>query len=84
LDLQMAPALLLDQESQPPNPSQAGNNVVLGKMLEMQRIGSQEIQRLKRVLASLPTSLDLPRSGLGQQVALALRLIGSGAAPPVI
>jgi uncharacterized protein (DUF1501 family) len=80
----MAPALLIDQGAQFPNPSRAGSNRVLRKMLEMELVGSQEVQRLSRVLAPLPAGLDLPRSGLGQQVALALRLIGSGAAPPVI
>jgi uncharacterized protein (DUF1501 family) len=84
LDLQIAPAMLLDQRDQSHNPSRAGNNWVLRKMLEMEWVGNQEIQRLSRVLAPLPTGLDLPRSGLGQQMALALRLIGSGAAPPVI
>jgi hypothetical protein len=84
LALQIASAMLLDQEVQPANPSRAGNNRVLRRMLEMEWLGSQEIQRLRRVLAPLPSGLDLPRGGLGQQVALALRLIGSGAAPPVI
>ncbi len=84
LDLQMAPALLFDQGAQSPNPSRAGNNLVLRKMLEIQWVGNEEVQRLKRALAPLPTGLDLPRGGLSQQVALALRLIGSGAAPPVI
>jgi uncharacterized protein (DUF1501 family) len=84
LDLQMAPALLLNQGASSPNPYRAGNNRVLRKMLEMEWVGSQEIQRLSRVLAPLPVGLDLPRGGLGQQVGLALRLIGSGAAPPVI
>jgi uncharacterized protein (DUF1501 family) len=84
LDLQMAPAMLLDQEAQSPDPSRAGNNRVLRKMLEMEWVGSREIQRLRRALAPVPAGLNLPRGGLGQQVALALRLIGSGAAPPVI
>jgi uncharacterized protein (DUF1501 family) len=84
LNLQMAPAMLLDQDEQSPEPSRAGSNRVLRKMLEMEWAGNQEIQRFRRVLAPLPTGLDLPRSDLGQQMALALRLIGSGAAPPVI
>jgi uncharacterized protein (DUF1501 family) len=84
LDLQITPAILLDQGAQSVIPSRAGNNRVLRKMLEMEWVGNQEIQRLRRVLAPLPTGLDLPRSLLGQQMALALRLIGSGAAPPVI
>ncbi|CAK6698017.1 hypothetical protein BBFGKLBO_02370 [Synechococcus sp. CBW1107] len=84
LDLQMAPALFQDQEAQFLRPSRAGSNVLLRKMLELELAGNEEIQRLRGVLGPLPAGLDLPRSGLGQQVALALRLIGSGAAPPVI
>jgi len=84
LALQIAPAMLHDQEAQFANPSRAGNNRVLRRMLEMEWLGSQEIQRLRRGLAPLPSGLDLPSGGLGLQVALALRLISSGAAPPVI
>ena len=84
MNLQISPAMLHDQEAQFADPSRAGNHLLLRRMLEMEWAGSQEIQRLRHVLAPLPSGLDLPRSGIGQQVALALRLIGSGAAPPVI
>ena len=84
MNLQISPAMLHDQEAQFADPSRAGNHLLLRRMLEMEWAGSQEIQRLRHVLAPLPSGLDLPRSGLGQQVALALRLIGSGGAPPVI
>lgn len=45
--------------------------------------GRREVKRLSRLLAPLPDSVDIP-SGLGQQVALALRLIATGACPPVL
>ena len=46
--------------------------------------GAQQLQLLRQQLAPLPPGLEIPPSGLGQQVALALRLIGSGACPPVL
>ena len=84
LNVQIAPALLLNKESQTLNPSRAVNNSVLRKMLEIEWIGNQEIQKIRRSLAPVPSGLGLPRGDLGGQVALALRLIASGAAPPVI
>jgi uncharacterized protein (DUF1501 family) len=57
---------------------------VLRQMLELERAGHQELQRLSGRLAPLPPGLEMPRSGLGQQVSLALRLIGSDACPPVL
>ncbi|MBM5785256.1 MAG: DUF1501 domain-containing protein [Cyanobacteria bacterium K_DeepCast_35m_m1_288] len=53
-------------------------------MLTLEQAGAQQLQRLRRELAPLPPGLAIPRTGLGQQVALALRLIGSGACPPVL
>ena len=53
-------------------------------MLALEQAGTQQLQRLRRELAPLPPGLAIPRTGLGQQVALALRLIGSGACPPVL
>jgi len=53
-------------------------------MLELELAGHRELQRLREQLAPLPPGLEIPRGGLGQQVALALRLIGSGSCPPVL
>ena len=46
--------------------------------------GQREIEGLRRELAPFPAGLEIPRGGLGAQVALALRLIGSGSCPPVL
>ncbi|WP_413745844.1 DUF1501 domain-containing protein [Synechococcus sp. MIT S9507] len=57
---------------------------VLKRLIELELAGAQELDRLKQALPSLPVGLDLPRSSLGQQVKLALQLIGSGVCPPVL
>jgi uncharacterized protein (DUF1501 family) len=84
LSLQMAPAHLQDRDQKLLSPYRAGNNTLLRKMLELELAGNQELLRLRHVLAPLPSGLEVPRTGLGQQVALALRLISSGTTPPVI
>ncbi len=53
-------------------------------MLELERAGSQELQRLRSRIQPLPSSLAIPASPLGQQVTLALQLIASGVCPPVL
>jgi hypothetical protein len=65
-------------------PDRAGSHPILRRMLELEQAGNRELMRLRRQLAPLPPGLEIPRNGLGQQVALALRLIGSGACPPVL
>ncbi len=84
LSLQMSPALLQGQATLPPDPALAGSHAVLRRLLTLETAGTQELLRLKAALGPLPTGLVIPRSGLGQQVALALRLIASGIAPPVL
>lgn len=84
LALQLSPAELRARPNASFDPGQAGANAVLRQMLTLEQAGAQQLQRLRRELAPLPPGLTIPRGGLGQQVALALRLIGSGACPPVL
>lgn len=84
LALQMAPALLKGGLSTRLNPAQAGRHALLRRMLELETDGRRELIRLRKALRPLPDGVAVPRGELGQQVALALRLIGSGAAPAVI
>ncbi|MFN9925145.1 MAG: DUF1501 domain-containing protein [Cyanobacteriota bacterium] len=82
--LQMAPALLRGQGPLALEPARAGSNRVLRRMLELEQEGSRELMRLRQAIRPLPADLSLPRGGLGQQVALALQLIGSGQCPPAL
>lgn len=84
LAIQLAPAQLRGRRPAGLDPDRAGANPVLRRMLQLEQAGNQEIQRLRAELLPLPPGLEIPRGGLGQQVALALRLIGSGACPPVL
>jgi uncharacterized protein (DUF1501 family) len=84
LALQLSPAELRGRPGARFEPAEAGANAVLRQMLLLEQAGAQQLQRLRRELAPLPPGLAIPRTGLGQQVALALRLIGSGACPPVL
>jgi uncharacterized protein (DUF1501 family) len=68
----------------PLEPSRAGSNLMLRRMLQLEAAGNQEVHRLLRTLGPLPAGLTLPRGSLGQQVGLALRLIGSPDPPAVI
>jgi uncharacterized protein (DUF1501 family) len=82
--LQMAPALLNGRLSPRLDPVQAGRNTLLRRILELEADGRRELIRLRQALRPLPKGLVVPPGGLGQQVGLALQLIGSGVAPPVI
>jgi uncharacterized protein (DUF1501 family) len=82
--LQMAPAQLAAAADSDLDPSRAGNNPVLRKILELNQTGHRELVRLRDGLAPLPNGVTLPRSAIGQQVGLALRLIGARQAPPVL
>ena len=84
LALQLSPAELRGRPNASFDPAEAGANAVLRQMLALEQAGAQQLQRLRRELAPLPPGLAIPRGALGQQVALALRLIGSGACPPVL
>ena len=79
LAIQLAPFQLQGRQDPSLEPASAGSHPILRRMLELEQAGNRELQRLRRQLAPLPPGLEIPRSGLGQQVALALRLIGSGA-----
>lgn len=61
-----------------------GGQALLRHMLELEADGRRVLIRLRKALRPLPGGVAVPRGELGQQVALALRLIGSGAAPAVI
>jgi uncharacterized protein (DUF1501 family) len=84
LALQLSPAELNARALAGFDPAQAGSHAVLRRMLALEQAGAQQLQRLRQQLAPLPPGLEIPPGGLGQQVALALRLIGSGACPPVL
>ncbi len=84
VSLQMAPALLQGRLSEGLDPAEAGNHPLLRRILELEADSRRELIRLRRALRPLPQGVAIPRGGLGQQVSLALQLIGSGAAPPVI
>lgn len=84
LALQLAPAQLQQRSLPGLDPALAGGNPVLRQLLALEQAGQREIERLRRELAPLPVGVAIPRGVLGGQVALALRLIGSGNCPPVL
>jgi len=84
LALQLGPAQLRNQLL-PAQPSLAAEaSPVLRQLIALESAGAREIERLRDALPPPPLGLGLPQGGLGQQVALALRLIGSGQCPPVL
>jgi len=82
--LQMSPAQLRSSVDFDFSPERAGTNTTLRRILELEQVGHREQARLRQMLPPLPAGVDPPRHGLGQQVALAIRLIGSPAPPPVL
>lgn len=82
--LQLAPALLSGRGPLDFDPARAGQNTILRRMLELERAGYWEVTRLRQAIAPLPTSIAVLRSGIGQQVGLALQLLASGQCPPVL
>ena len=66
------------------NPVQEKDSPILRRLLELEFQGELVLSRLRQRLVDLPSGLKLPRGALGQQVGLALRLIGSGICPPVL
>jgi len=82
--LQLGPALLQGKAASSLAPDRAGTNPVLRRMLELELAGQRELQNLRGQLAPLPQGIEIPMGDLGQQVAIALRLIASGACPPVV
>lgn len=84
LALQLSPAELRARRGASFDPAAAGDNAVLRQMLALEQAGQEQLQRIRQSLSPLPPGLAIPRNGLGQQVALVLRLIGSDACPPVL
>ena len=66
------------------DPSLASGNPVLRRMLELESAGARELARLQQGLQPLPAGLKPPAGSLGQQMALALRLLASPQCPPVL
>jgi uncharacterized protein (DUF1501 family) len=66
------------------DPSLAAGNPVLRRMLELESAGARELARLQQGLQPLPSGLKPPAGSLGQQMALALRLLASPHCPPVL
>jgi uncharacterized protein (DUF1501 family) len=66
------------------DPQLAVNNPILRRMLEMESAGARELARIQDQLQPLPSGLKIPATALGQQVALALRLLAMPRCPPVL
>lgn len=84
LALQLSPAHFERADGMSLDPAKAGANHVLHQMLMLEQAGQRELARLRQQIAPLPSGVEIPKGSLGQQVALALRLIGSDACPPVL
>lgn len=84
LALQLSPIHFDRVDGMSLDPARAGSNPVLHQMLMLEQAGQRELTRLRQQIAPLPAGVEIPKGNLGQQVALALRLIGSGACPPVL
>jgi uncharacterized protein (DUF1501 family) len=84
LALQLSPSELRGRRAASFDLEAAGTNAVLHQMLSLEQAGQQQLQRIRQSLSPLPPGLEIPRSVLGQQVALAMRLIGSDDCPPVL
>jgi uncharacterized protein (DUF1501 family) len=84
LALQLSAAQFFTQNGLILQTERAGDNPVLRQMLELELAGQREVERLRHQIRPLPVDVKVPKGVLGQQVALALRLIDSGACPPVL
>lgn len=82
--LQVAAEALKKQNSAQLNPQLAAANPVLRRMLELELAGARELERLREGLQPSISGLAIPKTALGQQVDIALRLIASPQCPPVI
>lgn len=82
--LQIGPRPLAARSSDLLHPARAGANATLRQMLEVEAVGEQQLQRLLSALPPLPQGIGLPPGSLGQQMGLALRLIGSEAPPAAL
>jgi uncharacterized protein (DUF1501 family) len=84
ISLQMSPASRRAGMIPPADLSLVAADTVLGEMLALEAAGNRELRRLSQALAPVPAGVRLPAGSLGQQVGLALQLLGSGMAPPVL
>ena len=66
------------------DPVEEKDSPILKRLLELEFQGELALKRLRQHLVDLPSGIKLPRGALGQQVGLALRLLGSGICPPVL
>ena len=84
LALQLSNAQFRRESSDALNPVYEKESPILRRLLELEFQGELALNRLRQRLVDLPSGIKLPRGALGQQVGLALRLIGSGICPPVL
>ena len=84
LALQLGPAQLRGQTLLAQRSLALEASPVLRQLIALESAGAREIERLRGALRPPLLGLGLPPGGLGRQVELALRLIGSGECPPVL
>jgi uncharacterized protein (DUF1501 family) len=84
LAIQLSAANLLAKGDMRFQVDPTNDNQVLRQMLELELAGQRELERQREQIGTLPTHLQIPKGALGQQVALALRLIAGGSCPPVL
>lgn len=84
LALQLGPAQLRGQSMLVQRSLALEASPVLRQMIALESAGARELEQLRGALAPPPVGLGLPPGGLGRQVELALRLIGSSQCPPVL
>lgn len=84
ISIQLSPAQLQASGGLDLDPARAGSNALLRRMLELEADGARELARLRQSLRPLPAGVVIPKGGLGQQVGLALRLLATDLAPPVL
>ena len=84
LALQLDPSVLRSGPERGLHPESELDSSVLRRMLELEWAAHRAISELRDRLAPLPSDVQLPKGSLGPQVAMALRLLGSGVCPPVL
>ena len=84
LALQLNPAVLRSASALGLHPGAERDSPVLRRMLELEWTAHRAVSQLRDRLAPLPSEVQLPKGSLGPQVAMALRLLGSGVCPPVL
>jgi uncharacterized protein (DUF1501 family) len=84
ISLQLNQASLTTGPFHLPDAGRARAHPVLREIIRIEASGNRELARLRRALVPVPAGVRIPAGALGQQVAFALRLIGSGICPPVL